>query len=127
MTELELKIYDLVRRIPEGKVATYGQIARMAGDGHLARVVGNVMHKNPYPFWELGNKVGFDYDYSKNVFPENFPPVPCHRVVNSAGKMGANFGMGGPEIQAAMLRTEGVEVVDGKIQNLEKYLFAGKE
>jgi len=122
MTELELKIYEIVRQIPAGKVATYGQIARMAGDPHLARVVGNVMHKNPYPFWELGNKAGFDYDYSKNVFLENFAPVPCHRVVNSAGKMGANFGMGGPEIQAAMLRTEGVEVIDGKV-DLEKFAW----
>jgi len=126
MTELELKIYDLVRQIPAGKVSTYGQIARMAGDPHLARVVGNVMHKNPYPFWELGNKVGFDYDYSKNVFPENFSPVPCHRVVNSAGKMGANFGMGGPEIQAAMLRTEGVQVEDGKV-DLGIFGFKGEK
>lgn len=135
MTSLELKIYDLVRKIPAGKVATYGQIATLAGDAHLARVVGNVMHKNPVPFLELARDVGFRdglpaqdglSPLSRPAAPEgpaalsrpaaapaDFEPVPCHRVVSSSGRMGANFGLGGPAIQAAMLRKEGVEVTDG--------------
>ena len=52
MTKLELKIFDIVRNIPKGQVMTYGQVAEKAGDKHLARVVGNVMHKNPVPFWQ---------------------------------------------------------------------------
>lgn len=114
MTELEIKIYEIVRGIPMGCVATYGQVALAAGNRRLARVVGNVMHKNPVPFWELGVQVGWkpcEVGCCGGA-PAGFAPVPCHRVVNASGKMGANFGMGGPEVQAAMLRAEGVEVGD---------------
>lgn len=114
MTDLELKIYDIVRNIPEGQVLTYGQVAEKAGDKHLARVVGNVMHKNPVPFWELAREVGYK---TESPGPEwkDFAPVPCHRVVNSTGKMGANFGMGGPKIQEKMLKAEGVKIENGKV------------
>lgn len=114
MTDLELKIYDIVRNIPCGQVMTYGQIAEKAGNKNLARVVGNVMHKNPVPFWELARKVGFK---SERPGPEwkDFLPVPCHRVVSSSGKMGTNFGMGGPEIQEKMLKAEGVKIVNGQV------------
>lgn len=117
MTDLELKIYDIVRNIPCGQVMTYGQVAEKAGDKHLARVVGNVMHKNPVPFWELATKVGFTYEKPGSEW-NDFAPVPCHRVVNSTGKMGANFGMGGPEIQEKMLKAEGVNIKNGKVINL---------
>lgn len=139
MTPLELKIYAIVRTIPAGKVATYGQIAALAGDVHLARFVGNVMHKNPVPFTELAREAGFREQADSAALsgqtvhlgqsaqedpaalsrpaaaPADFAPVPCHRVVSSSGRMGANFGLGGPAIQAAMLRLEGVEVVDGRV------------
>ena len=125
MTPLELKIYALVRQIPAGRVATYGQIAALAGDAHLARFVGNVMHKNPVPFIELARQAGFrDGPAAPEdpaalsrpaAAPADFAPVPCHRVVASSGRMGANFGLGGPAIQAAMLRLEGVEVTDGRV------------
>lgn len=143
MTSLELKIYALVRQIPAGKVATYGQIAALAGDAHLARFVGNVMHKNPAPFIELARQAGFRDGSAVQAdpaalsgqtvhlgqsaqedpaalsrpaaAPADFAPVPCHRVVSSSGRMGANFGLGGPAIQAAMLRLEGVEVTDGRV------------
>lgn len=137
MTALELKIYAIVRQIPAGKVATYGQIATLAGDAHLARVVGNVMHKNPAPFLELAREAGFRDGSAAQAdpaalsgfaaqdertalsrpaaAPADFEPVPCHRVVSSSGRMGTNFGLGGPAIQAAMLRREGVEVVDGRV------------
>lgn len=149
MTPLELKIYAIVRQIPAGKVATYGQIAALAGDAHLARFVGNVMHKNPAPFIELARQAGFRDGSAVQADPAalsglaaqkertalsgqsaqedpaalsrptaasaDFEPVPCHRVVASSGRMGANFGLGGPAIQAAMLRLEGVEVTDGRV------------
>lgn len=80
------------------------------------------MHKNPTPFVELAKKVGFCDDFD-NQFNENtFEPVPCHRVVNASGKMGANFGMGGPEIQEKMLKAEGVQVENGRV-DLNKYGF----
>lgn len=123
MTELELKIYRIVRAIPEGKVMTYGQIAEDAGDKHLARVVGNVMHKNPVPFWQLAREVGFEAQEPEEQW-KDFVMVPCHRVVNAGGKMGANFGMGGPEVQAKMLRAEGVEVIEGKV-DIKRYGFKG--
>lgn len=127
MTELELKIYEIVRQIPLGKVCTYGKIAEIAGNRKLARVVGNVMHKNPVPFWNLAKNVGYggnsDEEVLNSEIYKKFLPVPCHRVVNSEGKMGANFGLGGPEIQAAMLIAEGVEVSleNLKINNLALY------
>lgn len=122
MTELELKIYDIVRKIPSGRVATYGQVAKAAGNAHLSRVVGNAMHKNPVPFWEVAEKeTGRKFDFDGTV-SDDFVPVPCHRVVNAAGKMGANFGLGGPAVQAAMLRAEGVDVgEDLRIVDLKKY------
>lgn len=121
MTELELKIYEIVRTIPKGKVMTYGQVAQIAGDKHLARVVGNVMHKNPVPFWQLAREVGFA-SKEPGIEWKDFEAVPCHRVVNSSGNMGANFGMGGPEVQAKMLRAEGIEVVNNKV-SIEVYGF----
>ncbi len=91
------RIYEAVKKIPRGKVATYGQVAEMAGDKKMARAVGNALHKNPDP--------------------EN---IPCHRVVNSKGELAGGFAFGGAEVQAKLLRAEGVEVVDGKV-DLEKY------
>ena len=91
------RIYEAVKRIPKGHVATYAQVAEMAGDRKMARAVGNALHKNPDP-----------------------STIPCHRVVNAAGKMGANFGLGGPDVQAKMLEAEGVEVRGGKV-DLKKY------
>ncbi len=91
------RIYEAVKKIPRGKVATYGQVAEMAGDKKMARAVGNALHKNPDP--------------------EN---IPCHRVVNAKGELAGGFAFGGAEVQAKLLRAEGVEVVDGKV-DLEKY------
>lgn len=105
-----------------GCVATYGQVALAAGNRRLARLVGNVMHKNPMPFWELARSIGYDVADAEVAVPSDFEQVPCHRVVNAEGKMGANFGLGGPEVQAAMLRAEGVEVgVDLRIVDLERF------
>ena len=91
------RIYEAVKRIPKGCVATYGQVATMAGNERMSRAVGNALHKNPTP--------GI---------------VPCHRVVDAKGRLAGGFAFGGMEAQAALLAREGVEVKDGKVA-LEKY------
>lgn len=91
------RIYEAVRKIPKGKVATYGQVAAMAGNPKMSRAVGNALHKNPDP-----------------------EGTPCYRVVNSKGELSGEFAFGGPGEQAKRLEADGIEVVDGKV-NLEKY------
>ena len=66
------RIYEAVKKIPAGKVATYGQVAAMAGNPKMSRAVGNALHKNPDP--------------------EN---IPCFRVVNSKGELSGAFAFGG--------------------------------
>ena len=84
MTTFE-KIYQVVCQIPEGKVATYGQIARLAGNPRWARAVGYALHSNPA-----------------------FGVIPCHRVVNREGRTAPAFAFGGADIQRQMLEAEGV-------------------
>ena len=91
------RIYEAVKTIPKGKVATYGQVAEMAGDRKMARAVGNALHKNPD---------------SENI--------PCFRVVNSKGECSGSFAFGGLNEQAKRLIADGVEVVDNRV-DLEKY------
>ncbi len=91
------RIYEAVKKIPKGRVATYGQIAELAGDKRMARAVGNALHKNPDP-----------------------STIPCHRVVNAKGECSGSFAFGGQHVQEERLRAEGVEVINGKI-DLEKY------
>lgn len=97
MTDIYEKIYAAVKTIPRGRVATYAQIAAMVGNPRMCRVVGNALHQNPY-----------------------FGIVPCHRVVNAKGYLAKGFVFGGEGVQADMLRAEGVEVVDGRV-DLKKY------
>ena len=91
------RIYEKIKKIPKGHVATYGQIAEMAGNPRMSRAVGNALHKNPDPLH-----------------------IPCFRVVNSKGELAGAFAFGGGKAQAELLREDGVEVVDGKV-DLEKY------
>lgn len=91
------RIYEAVKKIPKGKVATYGQVAELAGDKRMARAVGNALHKNPDP--------------------DN---IPCFRVVNAKGELAGEFAFGGAGEQAKLLEADGIEVTDGKV-NLEKY------
>lgn len=93
------RIYEAVKQIPSGKVATYGLVAKMAGEPKMARAVGNALHKNPDP--------------------EN---IPCFRVVNSKGELAGEFAFGGEGAQAKLLIEDGIEVVDGKV-DLSKYLY----
>lgn len=91
------RIYEAVKKIPKGHVATYGQIAEMAGNPRMSRAVGNALHKNPDPLH-----------------------IPCFRVVNSKGELAGAFAFGGGKAQEELLRADGVEVVNGKV-DLEKY------
>ncbi len=91
------RIYEAVKRIPRGRVATYGQVAEMAGDKKMARAVGNALHKNPDP-----------------------SEIPCHRVVNAKGELAGAFAFGGGDEQAKRLRAEGVSVENGKV-DLSKF------
>ena len=91
------RIYEAVKKIPHGRVATYGQIAELAGDKKMARAVGNALHNNPDPV-----------------------NIPCFRVVNSKGELSGAFAFGGATEQAERLMADGIEVIDGRV-NLEKF------
>ncbi|MBS3087132.1 MGMT family protein [Candidatus Pacearchaeota archaeon] len=87
------RCYDLLRKVPRGRVTTYGEIALALGSGG-ARAVGQAMNKNPYA-----------------------PQVPCHRVVLGDGKIGGFAS--GVKRKIEMLRNEGVVVVDGKVVDFD--------
>jgi len=91
------RIYEAVKRIPKGKVATYGQVAKMAGNSKMSRAVGNALHKNPDP-----------------------ESIPCYRVVNSKGELAGAFAFGGDKVQAKLLMADGIEVIDNKV-DLKKF------
>ncbi|MBR0135698.1 MAG: MGMT family protein [Clostridia bacterium] len=93
------RIYEIVRLIPRGKVATYGQIAALAGNPRLSRVVGYALHVNPDP--------------------EN---IPCFRVVNRFGEPSKAFAFGGENRQIALLENEGVEFINGRV-DLSEHLW----
>ena len=78
-------VYQFISRVPAGKVTTYGTVARAIGRPRAARQVGNALHRNP--------RAG---------------EIPCHRVVNAEGRLAPAFAFGGPEVQAGLLRAEGV-------------------
>ena len=81
-------VYKVVKRIPKGKVMTYGQIATIIGTRDV-RKIGFALHANP--------------DGSK---------IPCHRVVNKDGRLAPGYAFGGPNEQKAKLISEGVGFVD---------------
>ena len=85
-------IYDVVRQIPRGPVATYGQIAALAGNRRWSRVVGYALHVNPDP--------------------EN---IPCYRVVNRNGEVSSAFAFGGGNRQIELLEADGIPCPDGRV------------
>ena len=84
------RIYEAVKKIPRGKVATYGQVAEMAGNKKMARAVGNALHPDP-------------------------EKIPCYRVVNAKGELAGEFAFGGEGAQARLLQADGIAVVDGRV------------
>lgn len=95
------RIYEIVKLIPEGKVATYGQIALLAGNPRWSRVVGYALHVNPDP-----------------------ANIPCHRVVNRFGDVSKAFAFGGENMQILLLEEEGVKLSNNRV-DLSTYLWNG--
>lgn len=98
------RIYEVVKQIPRGCVATYGQIALMAGNPRWARVVGYALHANPDP-----------------------EHIPCFRVVNRVGEVSKAFAFGGENMQIQLLQQEGVTFTcEGRV-DLKKHLWHPEE
>lgn len=89
---LSKKVYEYLMTIPKGKVVTYKQVAESLGNKGLARVVGNILHKNPD-----GDK------------------YPCYKVLNSKGELAEAFVFGGKEIQKERLEKDGIKVTNDKV------------
>ncbi len=102
MTNAFERIYDVVRRIPRSKVATYGQVAMLAGNERWSRVVGYALHVNPDP-----------------------EHIPCYRVVNRYGEPSTAFAFGGINRQILLLEEEGVVFTDGRV-DLSEYQWDGE-
>ncbi|MCI8343028.1 MAG: MGMT family protein [Clostridia bacterium] len=92
-------VYEYLKSVPKGKVVTYGMIAAAIGCPRASRQVGNALHRNPQPV-----------------------VIPCHRVVNREGRLAPAFAFGGEQVQAELLRGEGVEVINGCV-DLSKYIW----
>ena len=90
--EFKERVYALTRRIPKGSVATYGQLARLAGSPRAARAVGGLMRTNP-----------------------NIPATPCHRVVAADGALTGYSAGHGVSTKKKMLLTEGVVFKGAKV------------
>lgn len=86
-------VYEVVRQIPAGRVASYGQVARMVGRPRNARFVGYALHVNPEP-----------------------GVIPCHRVVFKDGSLAPRFAFGGEDEQRRLLEAEDVGFLpDGRV------------
>lgn len=93
------RVLAVARRIPPGRIATYGDVARMAGRPRAARAVGNIM---------------------RNC---NRPDVPCHRVVAAGGRLGGYGGNLG--LKRSLLRAEGLVVVGSRIREANARRWPG--
>ena len=96
------RVYEIVKRIPRGKVATYGQIAILAGDPKGARTVGWALHGNP----DEAN-------------------IPCYRVVDRNGHVSSAFAFGGSNRQIALLAADGIPCEDGTV-DLSRFQWDGR-
>ena len=97
------QVYRILQSIPSGQGVTYAQIAKMRGNKHYARAVGNILHANP--------------DGEK---------YPCYKVVNSKGHLACQYAFGGIEKQKEKHQSVGIEVDDYKV-DLKKYQWEDKE
>jgi len=95
---LDKKIYKKLLEVPEGKITTYGELAKAVGIKNGQRAVGRIMKNNPYPVI-----------------------IPCHRVVMSTGKIGGYAY--GEHVKTMMLHNEGIKIQNGKIVELENVIY----
>ena len=96
------RIYNVVRRIPRGCVATYGTVAMLAGNPRWARVVGYALHANPDP-----------------------EGIPCYRVVNREGRTSPAFAFGGEDVQRKLLEADGVHFLPNGNVDLAEHAWCG--
>ncbi|WP_298136625.1 MGMT family protein [Flavobacterium sp.] len=94
------RVYEIVKQIPEGKVTSYGAIAKALGAARSARMVGWAMNAS-----------------------HNRDDVPAHRVVNRKGLLSGKHHFEGTHLMQQLLENEGVEVVDNQIVDFEKYFW----
>lgn len=85
------KVYETIKKVPAGKVTTYGDIGHKIGT-KAYRAIGQVLHHNP-----------------------RWPEIPCHRVVMKDGGLAPNYGQGGPSVQRKRLEKEGVGFIGEKV------------
>ena len=95
---LSTKVYKKLLQVPEGKVTTYGDLAKAVGLKNGQRVIGAIMKKNPFPVI-----------------------VPCHRVVKSNGKIGGY--VYGERMKSQILAREGIKIKAGRIMDFDKEKF----
>ena len=94
-------VYDVVRLIPEGRVTSYGAIAKYLGTGRSARMVG----------------------YAMNASATQVPPVPAHRVLNRNGQLTGKHHFNPPSIMQEMLEREGIKVKKDVVVNFENLFW----
>lgn len=97
------EVYEVVKKIPDGKVATYGQIAFLCGSPKASRAVGYALHGNKNP-----------------------DEIKCYKVVNRFGNLAKQFVFGGIEAQKFLLENEGIEVLEDYTVDLEKFQWNGE-
>lgn len=96
-TNFNQRVWNLCKKIPKGKVSTYGEIARTL-NSKAYRAVGNALNKNPYA-----------------------PIVPCHRIINSKGELhGFATGL---KAKKKLLEKEGIKIKGNKVVNFKKFLY----
>ncbi len=94
------KVYEVARKIPFGRVTSYGAIAKHLGAARSARMVGWAMNAS-----------------------HNMDDVPAHRVVNKQGLLTGKHHFDGTNLMQQLLENEGVVIIENQIQNLEKYFW----
>lgn len=99
MMNFNQKVYEIVKKVPKGKVTTYGEIARKLGNPRWSRQVGWALHAN------------------------NSTQVPCHRVVDRTGRVAPNFAFDGAKEQRRRLEVEGVQFQDEMHVDLDKFIW----
>ena len=96
--QLEVKVFDLVKQIPYGKITTYGDLGRKLGNFRLARFIGNTLNKN-----------------------NQLIKIPCHRVVRNDQNVG-NYRLGLAK-KIELLQNEGILIKRDKVVNFSSYLY----
>lgn len=100
LSESYKNIYNIVKQIPEGKVSTYGIIAKIIGSGFSARVVGYAMNH-----------------------AKQYADIPAHRVVNRNGMLTGKHHFSPPELMVKLLEKEGLKIIDDQVVNFKQHLW----